>query len=353
MPTQTTPTFCQTITHIDRRLRASGLLKLLSPADLQTLICLLTYANGQGICILSGRDVADALRLSEKQVRTRLKRLLQSRFQGMPLVMKIDLMRTQHGRFAKSRYRISSLPGIAIHHGSSRVGKPDVDRSASAGTGTPLPPGETVRFHIPGRRLGKLSSGIRTVTPQGEDVVVNKYNKTTQQTGRGTGETKALSLRQRELVTLLQNLGVTEITAREIAERYSPELIESQIKMLSYRQARDPAAMLVKAIRDDWDAPSAYIAAMHEQTRKRQQEKAKAAEEARRKAHERRVEQALSRLSPAEKDELIKRARREVRESLKGAMDGQLPESLVNAQAKKIISEEYLDEPTGEGYKNK
>ena len=349
MPTQTTPTFNQTITHIDRRLRASGLLKLLSPADLQTLICLLTYANDQGICVLSGRDVADALGLSEKQARTRLKRLLGLRFQGKPLVMKIDLMRTQHGRFAKSRYRISPLPGIAIHHGSSRVGKPDGDRSASAGTGTPLPPGETVRFHIPGRRLGKLSSGIRTVTPQGEDVVVNKYNKTTtQQTRRGIGETKQI-----ELVTLLQDLGVTEITAREIAGRYPPELIESQVKMLAYRQARDPAAMLVKAIREDWDAPSAYIAAMREQARKRQQEKAKATEEARRKYHERRVEQALSRLSPAERDELIKRARREVQESLNGAMNGQLPESLVNAQAKKIISEEYLDEPTGESCKNK
>jgi len=330
--------------HIDRRFRTSGLLTQLSPEDLQTLVCLLTYADEHGICILSGRDAARTLDLSEKQGINRLKRLLQFRFQGTPLVTSKTRKRTRSGRFAKSRFCISPLPGVAIHRGNWKPEESNGSRSTSAGTETPLSQGKTVRFHTPQRRLGKLSSGSPTVTAQDKDVVVNKYIKTTtqQQAGKIAGETK-----QRELVEFLRNHGVTEITAEEIAGRYPIEQIENQIVMLPYRQARDPAAMLVKAIREDWDAPSAYTAILRTETRKREQEKADAAEEERQKTRERRVEKALSKLSPEQRQKIAERARREVEDSLKGAMGGRTPVSLVDAQMKKIISEEYLDVETG------
>ena len=118
--------------------------------------------------------------------------------------------------------------------------------------------------------------------------------------------------------------------------------------MLPYRQARDPAAMLVKAIREDWDAPSAYAAALNAEARKRERKEAHAAEEKHRKIHERRLEKAQSELSSRQMQKIAERARREVENNLKGTMGERVPESLVNAQVKKIISDEYLNEQNGQ-----
>jgi hypothetical protein len=197
--------------------------------------------------------------------------------------------------------------------------------------------------------LGKLSSGSRTTLDQDRGVVVNKYIKTTTQgqAGRIAGEAK-----QKELVDLLRNQGVTEITAKELAGKYPIERIENQVIMLSYRQARDPAAMLVKAIREDWNAPSAYTETLRAEAMRQERNKAQAAEEERRKLHEERIEKALSKFSPEQKEKITVRARREVEKNLKGSMSGRTPKSLVNAQVKKIISQEYLNEPNEEGDKS-
>ena len=151
---------------------------------------------------------------------------------------------------------------------------------------------------------------------------------------------------------LLRNRGVTEITAKELAEKYPMEQIENQVIMLSYRQARDPAAMLVKAIREDWDAPAAYTATLRAETMKREQKEARAAEEKRRKILKRRVEKAMSELSPEQREKIAKRAKKEVENNLKGAMGGRIPESLIDSQVKKIISQEYLNESNEHKVKN-
>ncbi len=60
------------------------------------------------------------------------------------------------------------------------------------------------------------------------------------------------------VVVALANLGVTSRTAWDLAQKHPEGHIRAQIDMLPYRQASDPAAVLVKAIREEWTAPTGY-----------------------------------------------------------------------------------------------
>lgn len=147
------------------------------------------------------------------------------------------------------------------------------------------------------------------------------------------------------LMELLRSQGVTEMAAREMVGSYPPERILRQVKILPFRDARDPAAMLVKAVREDWGAPASYAAAVRERTMRSKAEKAASEREKKREAHEQLVEKALSKLSPEELGRVTQRAREKVKASLNGALGKRIPQSLVEAQVKKIISEEHLNEP--------
>ncbi len=61
-----------------------------------------------------------------------------------------------------------------------------------------------------------------------------------------------------QLVVALSGLGVTRKVASELVQRYPMERIAAQIDMLPYRAAKDPPAVLVQAIREDWAPPSCY-----------------------------------------------------------------------------------------------
>ncbi len=60
------------------------------------------------------------------------------------------------------------------------------------------------------------------------------------------------------VVVALVDLGITKKIARDLAVRYTAELIHEQIDMLPYRQADNPPAVLVKAIREEWAPPAGY-----------------------------------------------------------------------------------------------
>jgi hypothetical protein len=54
----------------------------------------------------------------------------------------------------------------------------------------------------------------------------------------------------------LTQLGVAEPAIDALEERYSAQRILRQLEWLCYRNPRDPAAMLISAVRDDWDPPT-------------------------------------------------------------------------------------------------
>jgi hypothetical protein len=43
-----------------------------------------------------------------------------------------------------------------------------------------------------------------------------------------------------------------------LLEKYPLELIERQLEWLPFRNPRDPAGMLIRAVQDDWDRPGGY-----------------------------------------------------------------------------------------------
>jgi len=73
---------------ITREIKDSGFLAVHQPEDLQTLIALFCFADRNGQCLVSGRELARTLNISIKQALGRLKRILQIRWQGKPLVIK-------------------------------------------------------------------------------------------------------------------------------------------------------------------------------------------------------------------------------------------------------------------------
>ncbi len=61
-----------------------------------------------------------------------------------------------------------------------------------------------------------------------------------------------------DVVVALTNMGMTRKIVEQLTREYPANLICTQIDMLPYRPADDPAAVLVKAIREEWAPPAAY-----------------------------------------------------------------------------------------------
>lgn len=118
-----------------------------------------------------------------------------------------------------------------------------------------------------------------------------------------------------DLVEALTAVGVTRTVAQRLVKDHPATEIRRQLDYLPYRQAEDPAALLVKAIEESWAEPQAYRQAQEEEEQKRQQEEAarrqaEAAAEAEWKRQERqeRIESLKAQLSPEELEELFDEA---------------------------------------------
>ena len=113
--------------------------------------------------------------------------------------------------------------------------------------------------------------------------------------------------------------------------------------MLRFRNAREPAAMLVKAIKEDWAAPSAYMAKQRDEAAKKVKMEAEAREAEKRRIWQRRVEEAKEKLSPDELQGITRNAREKVRLKLSGVFHGRAPEALVRGEVNRIIWEKYVN----------
>ncbi|ACZ43719.1 hypothetical protein Tter_2836 [Thermobaculum terrenum ATCC BAA-798] len=77
-----------------------------------------------------------------------------------------------------------------------------------------------------------------------------------QQTAQETVKQKTAE--ELKLISELIKYGVSPSTAQELVEEFDAEHISQQIEMLPHRRPKDPAAVLVKAIRQSWGPPSGY-----------------------------------------------------------------------------------------------
>jgi len=86
-------------------------------------------------------------------------------------------------------------------------------------------------------------------------------------------EVKKYTEEQINLINKLVKLNVSKITAEKLAKSNDQELIEKWIEAVSYSNADNQAAYLVKAIRENWQFPEEYLRKTREQKQEEEEEK--------------------------------------------------------------------------------
>jgi len=318
------------------------------------LIALWTFVDESGRCDLSARTLGQTLDLSEKQAQIRLKKLCSLRWHGKPLVVRENGRET--GRFLPTGYRVMEVEGLKVIPDSIlQVGKPsgggsngetrrqDAD-AVLRREGTVSLPKRISTSPTPvtkAQRKAHNSSGITDNNCVGVSNINNKH--TTQRDDRDdTDDTVTVEARKKAAFDRLLAAGVSGSIASELLEKHPTERITRQIQMLPYRNAKEPAAMLIKAIKEDWAAPAAYMARKREEAERKARAEAEARAEQRREAWRKRVEEAKAKLSPAELEEIIRAAKEKVSREMSGVLHGKAPERLVKAEVNKVIARKYL-----------
>jgi len=109
------------------------------------------------------------------------------------------------------------------------------------------------------------------------------------------------------LIRLLE-IGVIRAMAEQILKEYQREIIQSQVDVLPYREAKDPPAALVSSIREGWSLPVSYQETIQRKKRDEEErclQEQKKCQEAELRS---RVEDYLSKLSDDEMAELRREA---------------------------------------------
>jgi len=126
-------------------------------------------------------------------------------------------------------------------------------------------------------------------------------------------EAKEFSKEQIDLVSKLLKLNVSKITAENLIKNSDQELIKKWIEAINYTNAKDKAAYIVKAIRENWQVPEEYLRKKKEEQQKEEEEKieyikTKLQEEENKKRQEeiKKIEQIYNSLAPSQQKEIRK-----------------------------------------------
>jgi len=87
------------------------------------------------------------------------------------------------------------------------------------------------------------------------------------------------SQEQNDLIDKLLKLNVSKITAEGLIINYDQQVIEKWIEAIHYAKAKDRAAYLVKAIRENWQVPKGYLRKEEDVREREEQEKIRIARE--------------------------------------------------------------------------
>jgi hypothetical protein len=272
-------TFCP-VAHVTFHapLRTSGLLQALSPEAARDLLLLLTFVTPNGLCSPTVSQIARAMRVSEGKARSRFGRLLALRWQGEPLIA--------HFRTQSGLETFSPLPGIA----------PVQENAAPPPAYLPPPP-----IPVASREAVIAHSRAAYTRPRAEvereiEERMN-YARSDRAHGHRTRhdpahshpipdsslrqpilpasvppepaplspeEAEALRERQ-EVAELLLQAGLQVEQAEALLAGYDLVRIRRQLMWLPYRRAKNPAGMLLAAIKDDYEAPPALWRPVAEQ----------------------------------------------------------------------------------------
>jgi hypothetical protein len=113
------------------------------------------------------------------------------------------------------------------------------------------------------------------------------------------------------LVKKLVELNVSKIVAADLVKHFDLELIREWIEAIDYSDAKDKAAYIVKAIKENWFVPEKYLIAKEKAERGKELEKLRLAEEERKKEEKKKqqeeaykLDKIYNSLSPAQKEEV-------------------------------------------------
>ena len=101
--------------------------------------------------------------------------------------------------------------------------------------------------------------------------------------------------------------------------------------------------MLIKAIKDDWTAPAAYMGRQRKESERRTKAERESTEAERRRIWQKQVEAAKSKLPREELQRITRIARDKMQRQLGGAFHGDVPERLVNIEINRIIAKKYIE----------
>jgi len=109
-------------------------------------------------------------------------------------------------------------------------------------------------------------------------------------------KSKPLATPQLDLVNQLLALNVSKVTAEDLVKHSSQQAIRRWIKGIHYTKAKDKAAYLVKAIKENWQVPEEYLKAEESEKKRKEQEKIKLAKEKKEKEEQRKKQEEAERL---------------------------------------------------------
>jgi hypothetical protein len=140
------------------------------------------------------------------------------------------------------------------------------------------------------------------------------------------------------IIIELSKTGITRSVAEQLCRDYPESRIKHQVTALPFRKAEDQAAVLVRAIQENWALPSGYIESLNSEEVKKTGKKKQEKEDREKEERRLKIEGYLASLSRDESAELTKEARETARKE-GGAIFGrkEIPAHIVKAYIYVIV----------------
>jgi hypothetical protein len=208
---------------ITEGLRTSGLLHELPPEELKNLVYLLTFLSPEGNCTVSLPILTSAMRASSHQVKERMHRLAEFRFQDTNVITEI--------KYESGLFTYSLHPRLVAYEHLT-VSDPHPT--------SPIITGSRQRV------IANTHKHYATPRAEAERMVA-------EQLGHDITENEE----QRKLRFRLENVGLTTEQATEVLGTYAADVIAQQLDWLPFRKAKNPAGYLLAAIDGGYQEPRA------------------------------------------------------------------------------------------------
>ena len=213
------------------RVRTSGLWRALTPEDAKTLVFLLSFITPNGWCRPTLPELADAMGTSQPKGKGRLDRLAQARWEGQPLA---ELLARPDGLDAYLPGR-----GLVAH---VEIAEPEVPHVAPLRT-----PGRAAVVAYSRARYAKTRAEVEQQIGEMMGWAPPDF----------AGDDPAIAEGKRQAFQAMTDVGMPKEQALDLLARFELGAVESQIRWLPSRGAKNPARFLAAAIEGGYDRPLA------------------------------------------------------------------------------------------------